>query len=295
MCEGDDGLLLFVERDLPHPVAYARRVIHHGVGIGVAVTVGFGDIEHTVGDILQRVSLYILEDGTVAVVDVDDVEVEPVGHLIVGVSRGVAHVDLVLAVALIFGIGSCSRALHDLFRPEVNGNIIMGIGHSDAGNGGMPVDAAPTYIYMVWVIAHDEGRGIGRVVGNGNGFLFAELGNITRLYRNAIPYLRLVGVAGVEYHHPLIGQDEEGGVVVVIGLEATAHQHLLLPVADEIYLCRLHVAMDIDIADVTGVNGAGGILIVGGTGVCKPAPSPLVGNLAWLRHCPGGDGEAGDG
>ena len=72
MRKGNDGLLLLIERDLPHPVADTRRVVHHGIGVGVAITVGLGDVEHAICHLLQRVSLHVLEDGTVALVDVDE-------------------------------------------------------------------------------------------------------------------------------------------------------------------------------------------------------------------------------
>ena len=253
-------------------------MVYHGEGILVEIRLTLVDAEHAVGHLLQRVALDVLEDGAVAVVDVHHVEIQPVGHLVVGMARGVGEVNLVLAVAVILGVGTCARRLHDLLRSEVHRHIVVGVGHGDARHGGVPVDAAPAEVDVVRVVAEDEGRRIGGVVLCRDEFLLTELRDVARLHRHAIPDLRLVGMAGVENHDTLVGQHDERGVVVVVGLEHRAYQHLRATVVAEIYLRSLHIAMNIDVTDVAGVDGATCVLVVDGARVGKPAPGALVGH-----------------
>ena len=182
---GDDGVLIIVDDNLPQPVAHAGGVVHDGSGVGAGVAVLLVDIVHAVGDDGELVALDVAQDGAVAVVDavvdINDVEVEPVGHLVVRVTGGVGEVDLVLAVALVLGIGACARALHNLLGTEVERAVVRGVRHCQSGDGRVPVDAAPAEVDVVGVVRQDEGRGVGGVVGRCQVFLVAQVRDVTRL------------------------------------------------------------------------------------------------------------------
>ncbi len=90
-------------------------------------------------------------------------------------------------------------------------------------------------------------------------------------------------MSGIEDHHSLVGQYEEGGVVVVVGLEARSHEHILLHSLGtglEVHLRSLDGSMYVDVSYVCGVNGSVGTLIVDGAWVGKPAPGTFVGHYA---------------
>ena len=193
---------------------------------------------------------------------------------------GVAHVNLVLAIRLILGIGTGAGALHNLARPEVEAAVAVGVGHGQARNGGVPVDAAPAEIDVLGVVAKDKGRRIGGVVLRGQRFLRTQSGNVARLQRHAVPNFWLVGVPGIENHDALVGQHQKRRVVMVVGLKAGAHQHVGLPPARPVVLRGLDVAVHVNIAYVRGVDGAGAVLVVQRPRVGKPAPGALIGHYA---------------
>ena len=88
-------------------------------------------------------------------------------------------------------------------------------------------------------------------------------------------------MAGVENHHTAVGQHQERGVIVVVGLEVGAHQHVGLPAQQPVVLRGLHVAMHVDVAYIGGIHRPLcpiRILIMQCPGVGKPAPGTL------LRH-----------
>ena len=233
---------------------------------------------HAVSDDGELVALQVTQDGAIALVDVDDVEVEPVGLLVVGVTGGVAEVDLILAVALVLGVGACAGALHDLLGAEVELTVVAGIRHRQAGNRRMPVDAAPAEIDVVGVIAQDEGRWVGCVIFCCQIFLLAKRSDVTGFLRDAVPDLGLVGVAGVENHHAFVGQHHKGRVVVVVGLEVAADEHVGLALGYPVVLRSLHVAVDINITEVGGVDVACLILIVQCARVSEPTPGSFFGD-----------------
>ena len=70
---------------------------------------------------------------------------------------GICQVNLIATVAVVFGIGSRSCALHDLPWPEIHFYMVILVGHGETGNGGMPVDAPPAQIDVLRVVAEDEG------------------------------------------------------------------------------------------------------------------------------------------
>ena len=139
----------------------------------------------------------------------------------------------------------------------------------------MPVDAAPAEVDVFGIVAQDKGRRIGRIVGRSQIFLVAQLADVTGLFRYTVPNLGLVRVARVEDHHTLVGQDDEGGVVVVVGLKTRAHENVCLALFQPVVLRRFDIAVHINISDVGHLDGAGSIFIVCGTRIGKPAPGPL--------------------
>ena len=175
MNQGDDRVLLLVERDLPHPVSDVVAVVDHSVGILGEVGACLVHVERAFRHCLELVALDVAEYRPVAFVDVEDIEVEPVGHLVVRMSGGIGQIDFVLAVALVLGIGSCARRLHDLLGSEVYGHVVLGVGHGDACDRRMPVDTAPAEVDVCGVIAEDEGGRIGGVVLHADVFLLAKL------------------------------------------------------------------------------------------------------------------------
>ena len=84
-----NGMLVGIEGNLPHPVADIGRFIHNGGGILAGIRVRHADIEHPAADHAQLRAVEVAQDGTVAVIDVNHVEVEPVGHLVVRMPGGV--------------------------------------------------------------------------------------------------------------------------------------------------------------------------------------------------------------
>ena len=84
-------------------------------------------------------------------------------------------------------------------------------------------------------------------------------------------------MAGVENHHTLIGQNDKGRVVVVVGLEVAADEHVGLAATHPVVLCGHDVAVDINIAQIGGIDCAGSVLVVQRPGVCEPAPCSLLG------------------
>ena len=178
---GDDWVLILVEGDLPHPVSDVCALIDDGGWIAVGIGVGLAHVEHPIVDDAQLLAVDVAQDGAVALVDVDHVEIKPVGHFVVGMPGGVAHVNLVFSVALIFGVWPCTGGLHDLLRTKIEFAVVACVRHGEPCNGGMPVDASPAKIDMLWVITENERRRIGGVIGGGEVFLFAEAGDVTRL------------------------------------------------------------------------------------------------------------------
>ncbi len=83
----------------------------------------------------------------------------------------------------------------------------------------------------------------------------------------------------VDDKHTLIGKDEEGWVVVVVGLEIAAHEHLGAATCEVVNLQGLDIAVYVDVSDIRGIDGARLIGVVGGARVGKPAPSALLGEL----------------
>jgi len=142
----------------------------------------------------------------------------------------------------------------------------------------MPVDAAPAEVDVLRVVAQDEGRRIGGVVGRGQAFLLAQGGDVARLLRDAVPDTGLVGVTGVENHDALVGQHHKRRVVVVVGLEVATNEHVGLAMLHPVILSGFHVAMHVNIANIGGIDGSAGILIVQGTRIGKPAPCTFVGH-----------------
>ena len=80
-------------------------------------------------------------------------------------ARCIANINLVFTIAVIFGIGTCSGRLHDLLWPKVEATIVVGIRHGQAGYRGMPVDASPAEVDVFRIVAHDERRRIGGIIG----------------------------------------------------------------------------------------------------------------------------------
>ena len=103
---GYDRMLQAIEGYLPHPVTNASCFIDNRSRIVAGIGVGLIDIECAIGNLLQFLAVQVAQDRTVAVVNVNDVEVEPVGHLVIRMPRGVTHIYLILAVARILGIGT---------------------------------------------------------------------------------------------------------------------------------------------------------------------------------------------
>ena len=139
----------------------------------------------------------------------------------------------------------------------------------------MPVDAAPAEIDVLRIVAQDKGRRIGRIVGRCQILLVAQLADVTGLFRYTVPNLGLIRVACVEDHHTLVGQDDEGGVVVVVGLKTRAHKNVRLALLQPVVLRRFDIAVHIDVTDVGHLHGAGGVLVVRCTRIGKPTPGSL--------------------
>ena len=87
----------------------------------------------------------------------------------------------------------------------------------------------------------------------------------------------------VENHHTLIGQDKEGGIVMVIGLEIGTNQHICLTMLHPVVLCGFHIAMHINITDIGRINRTVLILVMQGTRVGKPAPCTFLSNEVATR------------
>ena len=98
VCKCDDGVFVLVERNLPHPVADVVGLVDDGQRIVVGISSSLVHGKRPVVDDAQLFTVDVAQDRTIAFVDVDDVEVQPVGLFVVRMSRGVAEVDLVLAV-----------------------------------------------------------------------------------------------------------------------------------------------------------------------------------------------------
>ena len=138
-------------------------------------------MELPLADDAQLPSEDVAQQRALTVINVDDVEVEPVGLLVVGMSRGVGHVDFVLAVACVLGVGPGAGRLHHLIGAVVEGAVAVGIGHGEAGDGGVPAYAAPAEVDVLRVVAEDEGRGIGGVVLRLQPLLLAQGGDVAGL------------------------------------------------------------------------------------------------------------------
>ena len=106
---GNDRMLILVQRYLPYPVTHIGTFINNRSGIIAGIGIGLIHIEHTVINDTQLLAFQVAQDGAVAIINVNDVEVKPVGHLVIRMPSGVAHVDLILAVACILGIGARTR------------------------------------------------------------------------------------------------------------------------------------------------------------------------------------------
>lgn len=130
---------------------------------------------------------------------------------------------------------------------------------------------------MCGVVAHDEGARIGSFIGCSQTLLLAQLGNVSRLLADTVVEGGLVSVARVDDEHTFVGQYEEGWIVVVIGLEVAAYEYVLLLSSEPVVLSGLDIAVHIDVTDVRHIDGTVLVLIVYGTRVGKPAPSPFAG------------------
>ena len=88
-----------------------------------------------------------MQGGFVATVDVNDCKVQPVGAFVIGMGRGEREVNLILSVAAILGVWPDTVAryvtFYHLIGSPVELAVIILIGHSEAGNCGMPVDTTP--------------------------------------------------------------------------------------------------------------------------------------------------------
>ena len=193
---------------------------------------------------------------------VDEIEIEEVRVFIVGVPGGISEVDFVFSVGGIFGIGACAGALHYLIGAPGFLHFPVGAGQGELGDGGMPVYAAPAEVEVLRIVREDEGRGIGSVVLRGDFVLRAEGADVARLLRNAVVEAGFVGMAGIKDHDALVGEDEECGIVVVVGLEIGAYEDFGLLLFQEIVLHGLDAAVHVDVAHVAGVDGPGGIFIM---------------------------------
>ena len=150
------GVLILVECYLPYPVAAVGSLVNHGVGVCCCVAVSLVYVEHTVSNVLQSVALDVLQYRAIALVHVNNIEVQPVGIFVVRMSCGICQVYLVLAVAVVFCVWPCARALYNLLRAEVHLYVVVLVGHGEPCHSGMPVDATPAEVYVLRVIAEDE-------------------------------------------------------------------------------------------------------------------------------------------
>lgn len=87
----------------------------------------------------------------------------------------------------------------------------------------------------------------------------------------------------VEHHHPAVGYNQECRAVVVVGLEAGAHEHFGGAVAVEIVLRGLDVAVGIDVAYVGHVGATIGCVVMHSPRVGEPAPRALA-DLSGGKH-----------
>ena len=177
---GDDGMLVLVECYLPHPVANAGCLVDNRCRIIRGIAAGLVHGKCAFADFAELLTVDVAQKGSVALVDVYHVEIQPVRLLVVGVAGGVAKVDFILAVAVILRIGSGACRLHNLLRSEVESAVVVGIRHRQAGNRRVPVDASPAEVDVFGVVAEDEGRGVGGVVLCGEVFLLAQLRDVER-------------------------------------------------------------------------------------------------------------------
>ena len=167
-------MFICIESYLPHPVTDICRTVDNCEGIVCSISVGLVHIEHTIINNRELLAVQVTQDRTIAFIDVDDVEVEPVGHLVVGMSCGIAYVDLVLTVRLIFGIRTGTRALYNLLGAKIEAAVTVLVGHRETGDGRMPVDAAPAQIDVLRVVAEDKRRRVCSVVGSSQSLLITQ-------------------------------------------------------------------------------------------------------------------------
>ena len=193
-------------------------------------------------------------------------------------ASGVGQVNLIFSVALVLGIGTCTGRLDNLLRSEVERHVVVGIGQGQTRDGRVPVDATPAEVPVRRVVAKNEGRRIGGILCRTDAFFLAQVCDVARFFRNTVVERRFIGMAAVNDEHAFVGQYEERWVVVVVGLEITANQHVSLFVQQPVVLCRLDISMNIDVANPRHVNCAGLVLVMHRTWVGKPAPRSLFAN-----------------
>jgi hypothetical protein len=92
--------------------------------------------------------------------------------------------------------------------------------------------------------------------------LVPEGSDVARFTGYTVVETGLVGMPCIENHDSFIGQYQEGGVIVIIGLEPGADQYLTPPVMQMIDLYGLDIALHIDITDIGTVDSAALIFIV---------------------------------
>ena len=283
--EADGWRLFLVELQAPYPVAAVGHTVNYRDGIILEIIIGPLYLEGSIVDDAEVVALDVLK-ATRA--DVEDVEIEPVGVLVVGMSRCVGDVDFVASVAGILGIGACGCALDELHGSPGERDVVVLVGERHLGDGRVPAHTSPAHVDVVGVLAEDEGIGIGGVVLYFQPFLLAQRGDVAGASRDAVIEALLVAVAAVDDHDALVGQDEEGGIVVVVGLEIAAHEHFLREACLPVNLAGLDVAVPVDIADEGDADGLVLALEMEGTGVGKPAPGAFVGKGMAIERTLGG-------
>ena len=160
----NDGIILIIASYLPYPIAIASRCIDQRVGISILITIGLVHLELVFSDNRQGISLHILKGGTdtynsvtiLGGIEVDDIEVHPVGLFIIGMTGSVGHIQFIFAIAVVFGIGACSCRLHYLVGSPCNLYVVILIRQGEACDGRMPTQSTPTEVEVLRVITHQE-------------------------------------------------------------------------------------------------------------------------------------------
>ena len=84
-------------------------------------------------------------------------------------------------------------------------------------------------------------------------------------------------MTGIENHDSLIGQHDEGRIIVIIGLEVRTDEHIGLAMVQPVVLGGLHIAMHINIANIGGIDSTCLVFIMQSAGIGKPAPGAFLG------------------